>query len=157
MSHLCKNFKTARPFFIYFFCILFPQCSAIALQAQAPPIQWQKCLGGSFDDSSPTIQITSDGGYILAGITESNNGDVSGNHGNNDIWVVKLTSTGSIQWQKCLGGSLYDYASSVQNTPDGGYIVAGTTYSNNFDVSGNHGHGDIWLVKLTNTGAIQWQ
>jgi hypothetical protein len=111
-------------------------------------LQWQKCLGGSGSDLAASIQQTSDGGYIVAGITSSNNGDVSGNHGAEDFWVVKLSSTGSLQWQKCFGGSNWDRAYSIQQTSDGGYIVAGMTESNNGDVSGNHGESDIWVVKL---------
>ena len=57
---------------------------------QAPNIEWQKCLGGNDDDWAESVQQTSDGGYIVAGYTESNDGDVSGNHGDYDYWVVKL-------------------------------------------------------------------
>jgi len=120
-------------------------------------LQWQKCLGGSDDEWAYSIQQTSDGGYIVAGYTESNDGDVSGNHGGGDFWVVKLSSTGSLQWQKCLGGSSWDEAYSIQQTSDGGYIVAGGTYSNDGDVSGNHGYYDFWVVKLSSTGTLQWQ
>ncbi len=120
-------------------------------------IQWQKCLGGSDDDEAQAIQQTSDTGYIVAGFCSSNDGDVSGNHGNKDFWVVKLNATGSIQWQKCLGGSDDDEAKSIQQTSDGGYIVAGDTYSNDSDVSGNNGNRDFWIVKLAASGTIQWQ
>jgi len=120
-------------------------------------IQWQKCLGGSDGDGAFSIQQTSDGGYIVAGVAYSNDGDVSGNHGDSDYWIVKLDETGKIQWQKCLGGSSYDEAYSIQQTSDGGYIVAGYTYSNDGDVSGNHGDFDYWIVKLDETGNIQWQ
>jgi len=120
-------------------------------------IEWQKCLGGSDEDIAQSIQQTSDGGYIVAGYTFSNNGDVSGNHSNSDYWIVKLDETGNIQWQKCLGGSSNDYAYSIHQTSDGGYIVAGSTDSNNGDVSGNHGNYDYWLVKLDVKGEIQWQ
>ena len=113
-------------------------------------IEWQKCLGGTdWDDVNP-IQQTSDGGFIVAGFTESNDGDVSGNHGNDDAWVVKLNSLGDIEWQKCLGGTIDDRACSIQQTSDGGFIVTGFTYSNDGDVSGNHGYSDYWVVKLTN-------
>lgn len=120
-------------------------------------ITWQKSLGGTFDDGGTSIYQTADGGYIVTGSTESNNGDVSGNHGGSDFWVVKLTNTGSISWQKCLGGSSGDYGSKILQTPDGGFIVAGTSSSNNYDVSGNHGASDYWVVKLTSTGSISWQ
>ncbi len=120
-------------------------------------LQWQKAFGGSGADLGTAIRQTSDGGYIITGQTQSNDGDVSGNHGDTDCWVVKLTSTGTMQWQKTLGGSSADYASSVQQTTDGGYILAGTSRSTDGDVSGNHGDADYWIVKLSSTGTIQWQ
>ena len=103
---------------------------------------------GGDDDVAYSVAVTPDGGYIVAGYTESNSGDVSGNHGSIDFWVVKLDGEGNIVWQKCLGGSGDDYADSVAVMPDGGYIVAGYTESNNGDVSGNHGEDDFWIVKL---------
>jgi len=120
-------------------------------------IQWQKSLGGTGNDRGYSIQQTADGGYIVAGTSDSNDGDVSGNHGGDDYWIVKLTSTGSIQWQKSLGGAGYDISQCTQQTADGGYIVAGQSNSNDGDVSGNHGSNDYWVVKLTSTGSIQWQ
>jgi hypothetical protein len=120
-------------------------------------IEWQKCLGGTNWDVAYTIQQTSDGRFIVAGYTESNDGDVSGNHGNSDYWVVKLDSSGDILWQKCLGGTSWDFANSIQQTSDGGFIVAGYTESNDGDVSGNHGGSDAWVVKLNSSGDIEWQ
>jgi len=120
-------------------------------------IQWQKCLGGTSNDYAYSIQQTSDGGYVVAGYTGSNNGDVSGNHGSGDFWVVKLDAGGNLQWQKCLGGTGYDEANSIQQTSDGGYVVAGFTLSTNGDVSGNHGGYDYWVVKLDAGGNLQWQ
>jgi len=120
-------------------------------------VTWQKCLGGLYDDYAVSIQQTTDGGYIVAGSSESSDGDVTGNHGSNDMWVVKLTSTGTVTWQKCLGGTGSDYASSIQQTTDGGYIVAGGSESSDGDVTGNHGSIDMWVVKLTSTGTVTWQ
>jgi len=120
-------------------------------------IIWQKCFGGTDDDVAFSIQQTSDGGFIVAGYTSSNDGDVSGNHGSWDSWVVKLNSSGDIEWQKCLGGTDNDEAKSIQQTSDGGYIVAGETWSNDGDVSGNHGNSDYWVVKLNSSGDIEWQ
>src|SRR5690606_20007240 len=99
--------------------------------AQAPDVEWQKSLGGSGEDTAHSIQQTADGGYIIAGSSVSNNGDVTGNHGNEDYWVVKLNTMGDIQWQKSLGGTGSDRANSIQQTEDGGYIVAGGSSSNN--------------------------
>ena len=109
---------------------------------------WQRSLGGSGWDSAESIRQTSDGGYIVAGWTASTDGDVSGNHGGTDAWVVKLDGAGNPVWQRCLGGSWEDDAYSIQQTSDGGFIVAGGTESTDGDVSGNHGDSDVWVVKL---------
>ncbi len=120
-------------------------------------VQWQKSLGGSADDIAYSIQQTNDGGYIVAGESYSNDGDVTGNHGVIDYWIVKLNSMGGIQWQKCLGGTSADFAYSIQQTSDSGYIIAGDSFSNDSDVTANHGGHDYWIVKLNNIGVIQWQ
>lgn len=127
------------------------------IQAQVPSIQWQKSMGGSGFDSVQSTQTTSDGGYVMAGYSASVQGDVTGNHGNNDYWIVKLNPAGTIQWQKSLGGSQNDEAQSIQTTSDGGYIVAGYSRSNQGDVTGNHQGNDYWIVKLDATATIQWQ
>ena len=120
-------------------------------------LDWQKSFGGSSNDWANFIQQTSDGGYIIAGESNSNDGDVSGNHGDYDYWILKLTSTGQIEWQKSLGGSAKDRAYSVKQTTDGGFIISGDSESNDNDVSGNHGYSDYWIVKLTSIGQIEWQ
>lgn len=119
--------------------------------------QWQRSLGGSNEDVAEFVQQTSDGGYIMAGHVWSTDGDVVGNHGECDAWVVKLDPHGNIQWQKCLGGSDYDASDSIQQTSDGGFIVAGQTLSNDGVATGNHGEYDAWIVKLDPDGNIQWQ
>jgi hypothetical protein len=125
-------------------------------------IKWQKSLGGSNDDAAFAVQQTKDGGYIVAGTSKSNDGDVTfhyGNLANEDIWIVKLNSTGNIQWQKTYGGTDIDRVAGIHQTKDGGYIFAGTTYSNDGNVSGNHsaGIGDYWVVKLDSSGTLTWQ
>ena len=123
-----------------------------------PSITWQKCIGGNNSDIGLSIQQTSDGGYISSGFTNSNNGDVSGNHGSRDAWIIKLSNIGIIQWQKCLGGSLLESSLTVHQTSDGGYILSGGyTNSVDGDVSGNHGSYDVWVVKLNSLGVIEWQ
>ena len=128
----------------------------VKLNAQVS-IDWQKCLGGTKREYLYSIIQTSDGGYMVSGWSASNDGDVSGNHGGEDIWVLKLNATGAIQWQKCLGGSQNERLRSIQQTADGGYILSSTTTSNDGDVSGNNGLTDIWIVKLNSAGSILWQ
>ena len=136
--------------------IFFLLISAFA-NAQAPAIEWQKSLGGSGWDYGESVFQTSDGGYIIAGISESINGDVTGNHGGGDYWIVKMDMAGTIQWKQTLGGSLYDLANSVIQTTDGGYIIAGVSISSDGDVTGNKGNFDYWIVKLKTDGAVDWK
>jgi len=89
-----------------------------------------------------------DGSYIVAGQTHSLDGDVSGKRGGIDAWVVKLSPTGAMLWQKCFGGTGVSDAMNIQHTFDGAYIFAGGTSSNEGDVSGNHGGHDVWIVKF---------
>ena len=122
-----------------------------------PTIEWQKSLGGTESEAANSIQQTNDGGYIVAGLSYSNNNDVTGNHGDSDYWIVKLDSTGIVMWQKSLGGTKEDIANSIIQTIDGGFIVAGWTDSNDSDITLNRGHNDCWVVKLNSTGIIEWQ
>ncbi len=126
-------------------------------------VQWRKSFGGSDDDEATSIQPTKDGGYIIAGESNSDFWDVSGakiNHGGYDYWVVKIDSVGAIQWQKFYGGSNDDFATSIQQTNDGGFIICGGSGSNDGDVTGHHGSvskSDYWIVKIDPVGVIQWQ
>jgi hypothetical protein len=123
--------------------------------------QW--CYGGSKDDLGWDI-VETDGGYVFAASTTSLDGDVTGFHGNSwtyyqDIWVVKIDLFGNIIWQKCLGGSASEWPVYITETEDGGYIVFGTAYSNDGDVTGNHSSSeqpDIWVIKLSSDGQLEW-
>lgn len=132
-------------------------CAAFVAAHAQPAIQWQRCLGGSGNDNVSSVSQTADSGYIISGGTFSTNGDVTGSHGASDYWVVKLSKTGAIEWQKCYGGTGEDFAYDAKQTTDGGYIIAGTTMSTDGDVTGNHGFGDYWIIKTDAVGTILWQ
>ena len=118
---------------------------------------WEHNYGGTNGDFAKSINQTSDGGYIVAGCTFSNDSNVSGNHGARDGWIIKLDSVGNIQWSKCLGGTDWDRINDIKQTLDGGYILAGDTKSNDGDVSGNHGASDFWVLKLDSSGGFVWK
>ena len=120
-------------------------------------LTWQKTYGGSSFDSAVSVKQTTDGGFVFAGTTSSNNGDVTGNHNSSDFWIVKTSNSGTIQWQKSLGGTNSEMASSIEQTTDGGYIISGYTQSYDGDVTYLNGAKDYWLVKLNATGTIVWQ
>jgi hypothetical protein len=118
---------------------------------------WQKSFGGINDDVAYSIDLTSDGGLIVAGYSSSSDGEVTGNHGNADYWILKLDNNGNLKWERSFGGSDADAAYSIMQTLDHGFIVAGYSASNDGDVTGNHGGNDYWIVKLDSLGSLLWQ
>ncbi len=120
-------------------------------------IEWENNYGGSMRDHLLSMELTTDGGYILVGRSESNDGDVSKNNGGSDCWIVKLDAEGNLEWEKTYGGTSPDIASSVKQTTDGGYIVGARTSSSDGDVGGNNGGTDYWILKLDTEGNLEWE
>jgi hypothetical protein len=124
-------------------------------------IMWQKIFGGTESESVISIMPTNDAGYIFSGHTSSNDGDVSGNHGNDDVWVVKLDHEGNLIWQKCYGGSLGESGLVIRESSDGNYFVGGYTHSSDGQVIGNHSsipyNADMWILKISPSGNLIWQ
>lgn len=145
---------------IFIIALIF-NCIIINYQLIAQPtIQWEKSYGSSWLEFARSVQQTSDYGFIMVGASQFADNDVSVNYGSNDYWVVKTDSLGNIEWEKSYGGSESDYALSVQQTTDGGYVVIGNSKSNDVDVSGHHGSvsaNDIWLIKLDALGNLLWE
>ncbi|MBI4654591.1 MAG: hypothetical protein HY752_06310 [Nitrospirae bacterium] len=111
-------------------------------------VTWQKTYDGGADwDYANSIRQTSDGGYIVAGWTYSFGA------GNSDAWVLKLDSSGNVTWQKTYGGAGGEFANSIQQTSDGGYIVAGYTFTS----FGADYDADVWVLKLDSSGNVTWQ
>src|ERR1700759_3168131 len=102
-----------RNFILLFICM----CLYVSMHAQSH-LQAENSYGGSLTDNAFSIHQTKDGGFIAAGHTKSNNGQVHGNHGGGefDFWVIKLNRNGTLKWQKCLGGELDETAFSIQQT-----------------------------------------
>lgn len=124
-------------------------------------IQWQKTLGGTSSEIPNSVVQTIDGGFIIGGDSYSNiSGDKTENsRGEDDFWLIKLDSVGSLVWQKTIGGNLSEWITSVIQTIDGGYLAGGPSASG---ISGEktdfcRGIDDYWVVKLDTTGMIQWQ
>jgi len=105
---------------------------------------WFKHYGGLNDDLARSIKQTSDGGYIVVGRTDSFT------YGSDDIAIYKLNSSGNKVWFKHYGGTLHDYGRSIQQTSDGGYIVAG------FTSSYTYGKYDFGIYKLDSSGNKIW-
>ena len=117
---------------------------SISINAQLPPeVKWDKTFGGSVIDYASSVQQTTDGGYILAGRTSSFGA------GSGDAWLIKTDPNGDKLWDKTFGGLYADNIYSVQQTTDGGYILAGRTYS--FGA----GSSDAWLIALSSEEFIK--
>ncbi|MCL0097451.1 hypothetical protein M1O19_02850 [Dehalococcoidia bacterium] len=110
----------------------------------APPKEWSRTFGGSCLETARSVYQTACGGFIIAGET------VSLGAGARDFWLVKTDSEGNKEWSQTFGGPYCDWAYSAQQTADGGFIIAGTTWSF------GDGEGDFWLVKTDGYGNKQW-
>ncbi|RDI90974.1 hypothetical protein Q502_12410 [Mesotoga sp. Brook.08.YT.4.2.5.2.] len=121
-------------------------------------LQWWKTFGGSKRDIAEAIALTADGGYLLAGLTESADGDVTNNKGIGDFWVIRLSTEGELIWERTLGGSGQDHAYDVLEKPSGNILVAGYTRSADGDVSCYDWGEDFWIVELDCEGNMvsQW-
>ncbi len=107
-------------------------------------LQWTKTIGGESRDIGRSIIQTSDGGYAIAGFTESFGA------GETDVYVVKLDANGNLQWTKTIGGENREAGQSLIQTSDGGYAIAG------FTRSFGAGDWDVYVVKLDAKGNLQW-
>jgi len=105
---------------------------------------WDRTFGGAGNESAASVEQTSDGGYIIAGTTSSYGA------GGTDAWLLKTDSNGTRLWDKTFGGAGNESAASVQQTSDGGYTIAGTTFTY------GAGGSDAWLLKTDANGTRFW-
>lgn len=120
-------------------------------------IDWQNCLGGSDQDYATDI-INVNGGYLIIGWTESNDGDISFNHGGSDGWVIMADSIGNIIWQKSYGGTKGDNFFRILPDNLGNYYILGASNSSDGDVSFDPypNSWDYWILKIDTQGNIIW-
>ena len=135
--------KRVTPILLLILCSVLVVLSAINVSA-AEPEGWQRAFGGNDDDGAIALVQTSDYGYALVGYT------CSYGAGEDDFWLVKVDSSGNIQWNRTYGGTETDIASNLIETADGGYAIVG--YTGSFGAGGD----DFWLVKTDNFGNMQW-
>jgi hypothetical protein len=129
---------------IFVFILALNSTRTLLVSAATPPdIQWNLLYGGTGEDYARSVIQTSDNGYLLVGTTASFG--VGG-----DAWMVKVDSSGIMQWDKNFGGGGSEYVFAVTKTSDGGYALAAETTS--------YGAGgfDFWLVKVDSSGTLQW-
>lgn len=118
---------------------------------------WERSFGGSGIEISYDMTKTTDNGYVIVGNTFSLDKDVSKNHGESDVWMIKIDDTGTLVWEQNFGGPAFDAAQSVSLSTDGGFIISGNSKSIAIDVNANAGENDIWLIKANSQGKMVWQ
>ncbi len=115
-----------------------------------------KSFGGSSEEKINSVVQTKDGGQLVLGYTNSNNGDITNPLGQIDIWLSKFDTDGNKVWSKTIGGTLNDYGSSIIATNDGNYAIAGYSASKDGDVPGNVGLHDFYISKINENGDKIW-
>ena len=184
----------------------------VAKLSKAGSVEWVKCFGGTLDEKSGEIVVSSEGGYLFTGSAKSFNGDLLSKFPvDADAWVVKITNAGIMSWQQLFngiysdfckvakqlpnknyvvvsnigtasgtnqredifvsilqqngnvngqnsyGGSRQDLATSIEITSDGGFVILGKSNSNTGTLTKNQGNFDVWILKMSATGVMQWQ
>jgi hypothetical protein len=143
--------------------------SSTSLFAQSLDTIWTKCIGGTLQEVTGTVQLnnpgmdmvsvcnSNDGGYFVASYGNSSDGYFSSNAGDIDGFLSKLNANGDTLWTRILGGSGFDKLFKVKPANGGGCYVVGQTYSNNGYFTLNQGLGDGFISKYTETGALVWK
>jgi len=117
---------------------------------------WTVSIGGSGTEYLYSLKQLSDSGYIVCGTTNSVDGDVVGNHGAFDGWVIRLDKNGNILWKKCIGGTDNDGFKSVDTTSNNKFVLVGYTESDDGDAIGNHGKRDGFVTQMNDNGEVEW-
>lgn len=120
-------------------------------------LEWSKYYGGSFTDTPFGLVETNDDSFIIAASSDSNDVDISNNKGSYDFWVLKISSTGVLIWEKNFGGSEVDEPRGISTTNDGNFVIVGDTRSSDEDVSSNNGGADLWMLKISTEGNLIWE
>ena len=120
-------------------------------------VQWSNHFGGSQQDELSDLIQTPDDGYLAVGKTGSADGDVGGNYGNTDGWVVRTDAQGNLIWEKHLGSSGMDEINHIEALPNGNYLLAGSAGAADNDVATHFGETDFWVIEMTLAGEIIWE
>lgn len=127
---------------------------------QVPPIVWQSTFGNTGNEVLHSIAATADGNFMVMGIADVNGDEVDCDlKGQHDVWIFKMTPTGSIIWQKCFGGSKEEANpyNKIIATSDGGSMFISESWSKDFDATGHHKYSDVLTIKLDANGNVEWK
>ena len=126
-------------------------------------LSWQKNFGYPGADYGTTLLQTDDNGYLITGVLDVTASGGEGNskstqrHAGGDIWAIKLNVFGDLEWSKYYGGSFTETPFGVVKTEDNSFIIAGSSDSNDVDITNNKGSYDFWILKISNDGTLLWE
>ena len=118
---------------------------------------WEKNYGGSQIDEAFSILKTVDNHYIIVGNSRSNDINIAENNGSADIWIIKIDVDGNLIWEKNYGGSSFENSTKIITSTNGGFLITGSSRSEDLDVSNNKGNKDVWVIKINDLGNLEWQ
>jgi hypothetical protein len=127
-------------------------------------VSWQKTFGFLGADYGISLLEAKNGGFLLTGVLdvsasggEGNAKATTVNHAGGVYWVIKTDNSGNLQWSKYFGGSFTDEPLDVIETTDNNFIIVGSSYSNDFNITNNKGTYDFWVTKISSTGNLLWE
>lgn len=126
-------------------------------------ISWQKSFGFSGSDYGVSLISTSNNGFVLTGVLNvtasggQGNSKTTARHAGGDFWAIKLASDGKMEWTRYFGGSFTDAPFGVVETDSNDFIIAGSSDSDDVDISSNRGTYDFWVVRIDSNGTLVWE
>lgn len=118
--------------------------------------QWFRYFGGTQNDRVNDVVQANDGGFVMAGYSESTNFDVTDNKGSYDYWIIKIHEDGALHWKHNYGGTGIDQAFGITKTGNNSYLIAGKSNSSDIDVSKSLGSFDAWIIHIDDMGHLIW-
>ena len=120
-------------------------------------LEWSRFFGGSFTEVPLGVLETDAHNFVIVGSSDSKDFNISNNKGSYDFWIIKISTEGTLLWEKSFGGSEIDEAKAITTTNDGNFIIVGDTRSADKNVSKNNGAADIWVLKVSEEGTLLWE
>jgi len=120
-------------------------------------LEWRGYYGGTNNDRAHAVVQADDGGFVMAGFSESEDFDISASRGSYDFWVVKIAENGDLVWERSFGGSGIEIAYDIAKTTTNSYLITGHTFSTDQDVASHNGEADSWLIHVSDQGDLIWE
>jgi len=129
---------------------------SLSLFAQ-PNVEWSNTYGGSFGDIPRSVLNLSNGGHLIAGLTMSDDDEISSNNGKGDGWLIQTDNSGNLLWERTFGGEFQDEIKKIILANDGGYIIAGYTSGIVSGTNPQEVNSDFWVAKINENGVLLWE